>query len=78
MIITGGNFFGFFGRPIAAVLGVATLIIWGFAMSVHCGGGSGAGAYGSRECRLRRYTQPVSASLIGASLKAGAWRWRVR
>ena len=34
MIITGGNFFGFFGRPIAAVLGVATLIIWGFAMSV--------------------------------------------
>lgn len=32
MIITGGNFFGFFGRPIAAVLGAATLTIWGFSI----------------------------------------------
>ena len=32
MIITSGNFAGFFGRPIAAVLGVATIIIWGLAI----------------------------------------------
>ena len=32
MIITSGNFAGFFGRPIAAVLGAATVIIWGLAI----------------------------------------------
>lgn len=32
MIITSGNFLGFFERPIAAVLGVTTLLIWSFAI----------------------------------------------
>lgn len=32
MIITGGNFAGFFGRPIAGVLGAATIIIWGLVI----------------------------------------------
>jgi TctA family transporter len=32
MIITSGNFAGFFGRPIAGVLGAATIIIWGLAI----------------------------------------------
>jgi len=33
MMITSGNFLGFFGRPIAAVLGVATLLIWGLVIA---------------------------------------------
>jgi len=32
MIIADGNFMGFFGRPVAAVLGVATLLIWTLAI----------------------------------------------
>ncbi len=32
MMITDGNFAGFFGRPIAAVLGITTILIWGLAV----------------------------------------------
>ncbi|MGV3651929.1 MAG: tripartite tricarboxylate transporter permease [Devosia sp.] len=32
MIITNGNLVGFFSRPVAAFLGVATLLIWGIAI----------------------------------------------
>jgi TctA family transporter len=32
MMISDGSLLGFFGRPVAAVLGVATLVIWAFAI----------------------------------------------
>ncbi len=47
MIITSGNFLGFFERPIAAVLGIATIIIWGTAI-----GGTILRAYKGRQLRL--------------------------
>ncbi|KKB12413.1 C4-dicarboxylate ABC transporter permease [Devosia geojensis] len=33
MMITSGNFLGFFSRPIAGALGIATLVIWGLAIA---------------------------------------------
>ncbi|MNL57818.1 hypothetical protein D3C87_1814080 [compost metagenome] len=32
MMIADGNLLGFFGRPVAAVFGIATLIIWSIAV----------------------------------------------
>ena len=32
MMISDGSLLGFFSRPVAAVLGIATLVIWGFAI----------------------------------------------
>jgi putative tricarboxylic transport membrane protein len=32
MMIADGNILGFFGRPVAAVFGVATLLIWSVAV----------------------------------------------
>ena len=32
MMIADGSLLGFFSRPVAAVLGIATLVIWGFAI----------------------------------------------
>jgi TctA family transporter len=32
MIITNGNVLGLFSRPIAGILGVLTLLVWGFAI----------------------------------------------
>ncbi len=32
MMISDGSLLGFFGRPVAAVLGIATLVIWAFAI----------------------------------------------
>jgi TctA family transporter len=32
MMIADGNLLGFFGRPVAGVLGVATLLIWSIAI----------------------------------------------